>query len=145
MQISYGNVSASRVIPSMSVLNDIRENKRMQGKLPERLVQRWARIIATYKSRSEFPSFEVFFLSALWQQKQKLPVIPAFLHRQRRPTKTAKQHSKNDSRLLLQVVKSTPRLINQANNRRSILQNLQVKQNNLRNDGRVFYAMVNID
>ena len=59
-------LSASRVIPSMSALNDIRENKRMQGKLPEWLVRRWARIIATYKSRSEFPSFEVFadFLAA---------------------------------------------------------------------------------
>ena len=53
-------LSASRVTPSMSSLNGIHENKRMQEKLPEWLVRRWARIIATYKSRSGFPSFEVF-------------------------------------------------------------------------------------
>ena len=50
----------SRVIPSMSALNGTRENKCMQGKLPECLVQRWARAIAIYKLRGEFPSFEVF-------------------------------------------------------------------------------------
>ena len=74
-------LSASRVIPSMSALNDIRENQRMQGKLPEWLVRRWARIIATYKSRSGFHRLKCSL--TFCQQKPKLPVIPAFLHRQR--------------------------------------------------------------
>ena len=50
-----------------------------------------------------------------------------------------KVHSKNIGSSLLQVAKRT-KLINQINDRRSILQNLQVKQNDIRNDGRVFYA-----
>ena len=53
-------LAVSRVFPSMTSLNDIRENMRMQEKLPRWLVRQWAKIIATYKKAKGFPSFEVF-------------------------------------------------------------------------------------
>ena len=54
--------SAAKVIPSLNALSDIRENMRMQAKLPNWLVKRWARVIADHKSRGKghFPSFDAF-------------------------------------------------------------------------------------
>ena len=50
----------------MDLLSDVRENKRMQEKLPEWIVRKWARIVANYIKVGPFPSFEVFvkFLAA---------------------------------------------------------------------------------
>lgn len=48
-------------IPSLSILNDDRENARMLIKLPEWLVNRWARNVAFYKNRNKaFPPFKEF-------------------------------------------------------------------------------------
>ena len=54
--------SAAKVIPSLNALSDIRENMRMQAKLPNWHVKRWARVIADHKSRGKghFPSFDAF-------------------------------------------------------------------------------------
>ena len=50
----------------MDSLSDVRENKRMQEKLPEWIVRKWARIVADHIKVGPFPSFEVFvkFLAA---------------------------------------------------------------------------------
>ena len=53
-------LAASKVIPCMDSLSDVRENKRMQEKLPEWVVRKWARIVAYHIKVGPFPSFEVF-------------------------------------------------------------------------------------
>ena len=54
--------SASKVIPSVNALSDIRENMRMQAKLPKWLVKRWARVIADHKSKGKghFTPYDTF-------------------------------------------------------------------------------------
>ena len=52
-------LSAIPAIPSLSVLNDVRENQKLQEKLPEWVIRRWARIVAQHRaSHKGFPSFE---------------------------------------------------------------------------------------
>ncbi|XP_053403187.1 uncharacterized protein LOC128558292 [Mercenaria mercenaria] len=54
-------LTAMSSVPSLSVLNDSRENQKMLSKLPEWLVIRWNRIAATSKEElNVFPSFKQF-------------------------------------------------------------------------------------
>ena len=55
-------LTASKAIPSLQILNDVNENKKMQEKLPEWTLHRWAKIIVDYKKQHDktFPPFEKF-------------------------------------------------------------------------------------
>ena len=48
-------------IPSLNILNDCQENKKILGKLPEWLVTRWSRTAATFKEKNnDYPPFNIF-------------------------------------------------------------------------------------
>ena len=50
-----------RIIPSLSVLDDDRENRKMIAKLPTCLINHWARRVAEYQQkRKVFPRFTYF-------------------------------------------------------------------------------------
>ena len=50
-----------RSIPSLSVLDDDRDNRKMIAKLPTWLINRWARRVAEYQQkRKVFPRFKYF-------------------------------------------------------------------------------------
>ena len=72
----------------MTSLNDIRENMRMQEKLPRWLVGQWAEIIAFHKNVISFPSFEVFvdFVSVAGD-----PSVIATTEKKSKDTKTTRQ------------------------------------------------------
>ena len=54
-------LTAANAIPSLSVLDDVRENQKMQAKLPDWTVTRWARVVNQHKQRqNKFPSFGTF-------------------------------------------------------------------------------------
>lgn len=49
------------MISGLSILNDSRENHKMLSKLLEWLVNRWNRLVAQHKEKSdEFPAFKAF-------------------------------------------------------------------------------------
>ena len=54
-------LAAVPAIPSLSVFNDVRENQKLQEKLPKWVICRWARIVAQHRASNKgFPSFEKF-------------------------------------------------------------------------------------
>ncbi|XP_014678718.1 PREDICTED: uncharacterized protein LOC106818533, partial [Priapulus caudatus] len=47
-------------IPSLEILNDCRENRKMLTKLPDWMVRTWSRIVTGETAKGSFPSFEKF-------------------------------------------------------------------------------------
>ncbi len=47
-------------IPSLEILNDCRENRKMMSKLPDWLNRKWSKTISVHTENGSYPSFEVF-------------------------------------------------------------------------------------
>ncbi len=47
-------------VPTLTILNDCRENRKILSKLPDWIVKRWSRIVTEHTSTGSYPQFESF-------------------------------------------------------------------------------------